>query len=100
LRAARTRPQNYRDVSPLYAKITLAVRRRTTTYCKPIIGKNIPREQSRLRDERHKAALARILRRRGIDPVTMEPQDKLLRMLKQLDKAGIVPAESWSVAAP
>jgi hypothetical protein len=47
--------------------------------------------------DRHRAAWERICRRRKIDPDTLQPWDKVERMLRKLDKAGIVPAASWKV---
>jgi hypothetical protein len=49
--------------------------------------------------ERHRTAWARICRRRKIDPATLEPRERFDRLLKQLDKAGIVPAKTWEAAA-
>jgi hypothetical protein len=47
--------------------------------------------------ERHRKSWERICKRRGIDPETLQPWDAAVRMFKKLDKAGIVPAESWPV---
>jgi hypothetical protein len=50
--------------------------------------------------ERHAKAWERMCKRRGIDPVTLQPWDKVEKMLKKLDRAGIVPAESWAAKPP
>jgi hypothetical protein len=50
--------------------------------------------------ERHHRVLLRIFKRRGIDPVTLQPWDKVERMLKKLDRADIVSAESWAARPP
>jgi hypothetical protein len=50
--------------------------------------------------ERHRAAWTRICKRRGIDSVTLQPWDKVEKMLKKLDRAGIVPAEGWAATPP
>jgi len=44
--------------------------------------------------ERHQNAWDRLFRKRKIDPVTLEPWGKVQKMLKQLDKAGIMPEAS------
>jgi hypothetical protein len=49
--------------------------------------------------ERHRAAWARIMKRRKIDPVTLEPREKFLALMKKLDQAKIVPAASWMAGA-
>ena len=47
--------------------------------------------------ERHKAAIARTFKKRGIDPQTLQPWPKVERMFKKLAQAGMpVPAESWT----
>jgi hypothetical protein len=38
--------------------------------------------------ERHDKAWARICKRRGIDSTTLQPWDKVDKMLKKLDRAG------------
>jgi hypothetical protein len=48
--------------------------------------------------ERHRAAWERICRRREIDPDTLQPWDKVERMLRKLDRARIVPAKTWGAA--
>jgi hypothetical protein len=58
-------------------------------------GKMSPEEVS----EKHQAVWARILKRHKIDPSTMEPHDRLMRMLRRLEKAGVAPAASWGVTA-
>jgi hypothetical protein len=51
-------------------------------------------------NERNRAAFTRLCKRRKIDPDTLQPWDKVEKMLKKLDRADIVPAESWVATPP
>jgi hypothetical protein len=64
-----------------------------------ICSRSLAKLTAEERRERHRAAFARICKQRKIDPMTLEPWAKFERMLRRLDRAGIVPAASWVAGA-